>query len=211
MKNYVIAALAATMIAPAAHALTLDESQVKNVGFEPTELNATLNFDGYTGSGTVTEVKLGFRGVIDSDINISNISENEQEFSAETVSEFTYTSPVGSSIFDVGAGTGPQTIAGEDTASFNVDDDNTSGLTLTGGDITPFLSAFDVGLDTETFIRISGGGGQVAGGQNTDGFGEVTVQYFVEDPIAPIPLPAAAWMMLAALGSLFAVRRFSKT
>ncbi|MGM0660962.1 MAG: VPLPA-CTERM sorting domain-containing protein [Pseudomonadota bacterium] len=39
----------------------------------------------------------------------------------------------------------------------------------------------------------------------------MTVQYFVEDPIAPIPLPAAAWMMLAALGSLFAVRRFSKT
>ncbi|MEI4232389.1 VPLPA-CTERM sorting domain-containing protein [Roseovarius sp. D22-M7] len=196
------------MTAPAAHALTLDETQVEDVGFGPTELNATLNFDGYTGSGTVTEVRLGFRGVIESDISIFNISASPQDFSADTVTEFAYTSPAGPSVFDVAGGTGPTTIVGGGNTTFEVDGSNSSGLTVTGGGLAPFLSPFTVDLLTDTFIRISGGGGRVLGGQETEAFGEVTVEYFTDDPLAPIPLPASAFLMLAALGSFLALRRY---
>jgi hypothetical protein len=208
MKQYLIAAAVATMIAPAAHALTVDETQVEDVGFGPTELNATLNFDGYTGSGTVTEVRLGFRGVIDSDISIFNLSGSSQNFSAETVSAFSFSSPAGSSDFDVAAGTGPQPIAGGGNASFNVSGSNTGSQTVSGAGITPFLSPFTVDLETDTFIRISGGGGQVLGGQNTEAFGEVTVEYVIDDPVTIIPLPASGILMFAALGSFFAFRRY---
>lgn len=208
MKRYLIAAAVAAMVAPGAYAATVDETQIETVGFAPTELNATLNFDGYTGSGTVTEVKLGFRGVIDSDITIFNFAGTAQNFSAQTVSEFAYTSPAGSQTFDVAGATGPQTIAGGGTPSFEVEGDNSSSQTITGSGVAPFLSPFTVDLLTETFIQITGGGGQVLGGQSTQGQGVVTVEYFIDDPVVPIPLPASALLMLAALGSFVAFRRF---
>ena len=209
MKKYLLAAAAVAMMAPAAHAITVDQTDTLNVGFALTPLDETLNFDGYTGTGTVSQVNVTYSGEIDSVLSLFNLSDVSQDFSAETVTTFGYTPSAGNSTFQVSGGTGTQTIPGAGSLSFDVTGTNSSFESFTGAGVSPYLTPFSIDLDTVTLVGITGGGGNVLGGQSTQGSGQVTVEYLIEDSeeISPVPLPAAAWMLLIGLGSLWAFRR----
>ena len=209
MKKYLLAAAAVAMMAPAAHAITVDQTDTLDVGFALTPLDATLDFGGYTGTGTVSQVDVTYFGEIDSDISLFNLSGVSQDLSAETVTTFGYTSSVGNSTFQVSGGTGLQTLPGGGNLSLNVTGTNSSVQSFTGAGVDPYLTPFSIDLDTVASFGFTGNGGNVLGGQSTQGFGEVTVEYLIEDSeeISPVPLPAAAWMLLIGLGSLWAFRR----
>lgn len=210
MKKYLIAAAVATMIAPAAQALTIVDSQTRSIGFAPTELDTVFSFDGYTGSETIDYVNVTFGGAIDGSGTLLNTGANTQTAEGTTTSEFTFTSDqvnLGAvPQTTVSGSTGAQEIEAETTETFNVDGSSSGSFQPTGGDISAYLSAFDISLQTLTGINGSGGGGNVLFGQSTDAFADITVEYGV----TPIPLPAAAWMLLAGLGSLLAFRRYGK-
>ena len=206
MRKYLLAAAAVAMMAPAAHAITVDQTDTLNVGFAPTPLDATLNFGGYTGTGTVSQVDVTYSGEIDSDISLFDISGVSRDLSALTVTTFGYTSSAGNSTFQVLGGTGTQTIPGGGSLSLNVTGTNSSSESFTGADVDPYLDPFFIDLDTVTLLGITGGGDNLLTGQTTQGFGQVTVEYLIEE-ISPVPLPAAAWMLLIGLGSLWAFRR----
>ena len=206
MRKYLLAAAAVAMMAPAAHAITVDQTDTRVVGFAPTPLDATLNFGGYTGTGTVSQVDVTYSGEIDSDISLFDISGVSRDLSALTVTTFGYTSSAGNSTFQVLGGTGTQTIPGGGSLSLNVTGTNSSSESFTGADVDPYLDPFFIDLDTVTLLGITGGGDNLLVGQTTQGFGQVTVEYLIEE-ISPVPLPAAAWMLLIGLGSLWAFRR----
>jgi hypothetical protein len=206
MRKYLLAAAAVAMMAPAAHAITVGQTDTLNVGFAPTPLDATLNFGGYTGTGTVSQVDVTYSGEIDSDISLFDISGVSRDLSALTVTTFGYTSSAGNSTFQVLGGTGTQTIPGGGSLSLNVTGTNSSSESFTGADVDPYLDPFFIDLDTVTLLGITGGGDNLLTGQTTQGFGQVTVEYLIEE-ISPVPLPAAAWMLLIGLGSLWAFRR----
>ena len=206
MRKYLLAAAAVAMMAPAAHAITVGQTDTLNVGFAPTPLDATLNFGGYTGTGTVSQVNVTYSGEIDSDISLFDISGVSRDLSALTVTTFGYTSSAGNSTFQVLGGTGTQTIPGGGSLSLNVTGTNSSSESFTGADVDPYLDPFFIDLDTVTLLGITGGGDNLLVGQTTQGFGQVTVEYLIEE-ISPVPLPAAAWMLLIGLGSLWAFRR----
>ena len=206
MRKYLLAAAAVAMMAPAAHAITVGQTDTLNVGFAPTPLDATLNFGGYTGTGTVSQVNVTYSGEIDSDISLFDISGVSRDLSALTVTTFGYTSSAGNSTFQVLGGTGTQTIPGGGSLSLNVTGTNSSSESFTGADVDPYLDPFFIDLDTVTLLGITGGGDNLLTGQTTQGFGQVTVEYLIEE-ISPVPLPAAAWMLLIGLGSLWAFRR----
>ena len=206
MRKYLLAAAAVAMMAPAAHAITVGQTDTLNVGFAPTPLDATLNFGGYTGTGTVSQVDVTYSGEIDSDISLFDISGVSRDLSALTVTTFGYTSSAGNSTFQVLGGTGTQTIPGGGSLSLNVTGTNSSSESFTGADVDPYLDPFFIDLDTVTLLGITGGGDNLLVGQTTQGFGQVTVEYLIEE-ISPVPLPAAAWMLLIGLGSLWAFRR----
>ena len=206
MRKYLLAAAAVAMMAPAAHAITVDQTDTLNVGFAPTPLDATLNFGGYTGTGTVSQVDVTYSGEIDSDISLFDISGVSRDLSALTVTTFGYTSSAGNSTFQVLGGTGTQTIPGGGSLSLNVTGTNSSSESFTGADVDPYLDPFFIDLDTVTLLGITGGSDNLLTGQTTQGFGQVTVEYLIEE-ISPVPLPAAAWMLLIGLGSLWAFRR----
>ena len=209
MKKYLLAAAAVAMMAPAAHAITVDQTETLDVGFALTPLDATLDFGGYTGTGTVSQVNVTYSGEIDSVISLFNRSGVSQNFSAETITTFGYTSSVGNTSFQASGGTGLQTIPGAGNLSFDVTGTNSSVQSFTGAGLTPYLTPFSIDLDTVTSVGFTGAGGNVLIGQSTQGFGQVTVEYLIEDieEISPVPLPAAAWMLLIGLGSLWAFRR----
>ena len=206
MRKYLLAAAAVAMMAPAAHAITVGQTDTLNVGFAPTPLDATLNFGGYTGTGTVSQVDVTYSGEIDSDISLFDISGVSRDLSALTVTTFGYTSSAGNSTFQVLGGTGTQTIPGGGSLSLNVTGTNSSSESFTVADVDPYLDPFFIDLDTVTLLGITGGGDNLLTGQTTQGFGQVTVEYLIEE-ISPVPLPAAAWMLLIGLGSLWAFRR----
>ena len=206
MRKYLLAAAAVAMMAPAAHAITVDQTDTLNVGSALTPLDATLNFGGYTGTGTVSQVDVTYSGEIDSDISLFDISGVSRDLSALTVTTFGYTSSAGNSTFQVLGGTGTQTIPGGGSLSLNVTGTNSSSESFTGADVDPYLDPFFIDLDTVTLLGITGGGDNLLTGQTTQGFGQVTVEYLIEE-ISPVPLPAAAWMLLIGLGSLWAFRR----
>ena len=206
MRKYLLAAAAVAMMAPAAHAITVDQTDTRVVGFAPTPLDATLNFNGYTGTGAVSQVDVTYFGEIDSDISLLNLSDVSQDLSVETVTTFGYTSSVGNTSFQVSGGTGLQTLPGGGNLSLNVTGTNSSSESFTGADVDPYLDPFFIDLDTVTLLGITGGGDNLLVGQTTQGFGQVTVEYLIEE-ISPVPLPAAAWMLLIGLGSLWAFRR----
>ena len=206
MRKYLLAAAAVAMMAPAAHAITVGQTDTLNVGFAPTPLDATLNFGGYTGTGAVSQVDVTYSGEIDSDISLFDISGVSRDLSALTVTTFGYTSSAGNSTFQVLGGTGTQTIPGGGSLSLNVTGTNSSSESFTGADVDPYLDPFFIDLDTVTLLGITGGGDNLLVGQTTQGFGQVTVEYLIEE-ISPVPLPAAAWMLLIGLGSLWAFRR----
>ena len=206
MRKYLLAAAAVAMMAPAAHAITVDQTDTLNVGFAPTPLDATLNFGGYTGTGTVSQVDVTYSGEIDSDISLFDTSGVSRDLSALTVTTFGYTSSAGNSTFQVLGGTGTQTIPGGGSLSLNVTGTNSSSESFTGADVDPYLDPFFIDLDTVTLLGITGGSDNLLTGQTTQGFGQVTVEYLIEE-ISPVPLPAAAWMLLIGLGSLWAFRR----
>ena len=206
MRKYLLAAAAVAMMAPAAHAITVDQTDTRVVGFAPTPLDATLDFDGYTGTGAVSQVDVTYSGEIDSDISLFDISGVSRDLSALTVTTFGYTSSAGNSTFQVLGGTGTQTIPGGGSLSLNVTGTNSSSESFTGADVDPYLDPFFIDLDTVTLLGITGGGDNLLTGQTTQGFGQVTVEYLIEE-ISPVPLPAAAWMLLIGLGSLWAFRR----
>ena len=206
MRKYLLAAAAVAMMAPAAHAITVGQTDTLNVGFAPTPLDATLNFGGYTGTGTVSQVDVTYSGEIDSDISLFDISGVSRDLSALTVTTFGYTSSAGNSTFQVLGGTGTQTIPGGGSLSLNVTGTNSSSESFTGADVDPYLDPFFIDLDTVTLLGITGGSDNLLTGQTTQGFGQVTVEYLIEE-ISPVPLPAAAWMLLIGLGSLWAFRR----
>jgi hypothetical protein len=206
MRKYLLAAAAVAMMAPAAHAITVGQTDTLNVGFAPTPLDATLNFGGYTGTGTVSQVDVTYSGEIDSDISLFDISGVSRDLSALTVTTFGYTSSAGNSTFQVLGGTGTETIPGGGSLSLNVTGTNSSSESFTGADVDPYLDPFFIDLDTVTLLGITGGGDNLLTSQTTQGFGQVTVEYLIEE-ISPVPLPAAAWMLLIGLGSLWAFRR----
>jgi hypothetical protein len=206
MRKYLLAAAAVAMMAPAAHAITVGQTDTLNVGFAPTPLDATLNFGGYTGTGTVSQVDVTYSGEIDSDISLFDISGVSRDLSALTVTTFGYTSSAGNSTFQVLGGTGTETIPGGGSLSLNVTGTNSSSESFTGADVDPYLDPFFIDLDTVTLLGITGGEDNLLTGQTTQGFGQVTVEYLIEE-ISPVPLPAAAWMLLIGLGSLWAFRR----
>ena len=206
MRKYLLAAAAVAMMAPAAHAITVDQTDTRVVGFAPTPLDATLNFNGYTGTGAVSQVDVTYFGEIDSDISLFDTSGVSRDLSALTVTTFGYTSSAGNSTFQVLGGTGTQTIPGGGSLSLNVTGTNSSSESFTGADVDPYLDPFFIDLDTVTLLGITGGGDNLLTGQTTQGFGQVTVEYLIEE-ISPVPLPAAAWMLLIGLGSLWAFRR----
>jgi hypothetical protein len=206
MRKYLLAAAAVAMMAPAAHAITVGQTDTLNVGFAPTPLDATLNFGGYTGTDTVSQVDVTYSGEIDSDISLFDISGVSRDLSALTVTTFGYTSSAGNSTFQVLGGTGTETIPGGGSLSLNVTGTNSSSESFTGADVDPYLDPFFIDLDTVTLLGITGGGDNLLTGQTTQGFGQVTVEYLIEE-ISPVPLPAAAWMLLIGLGSLWAFRR----
>ena len=206
MRKYLLAAAAVAMMAPAAHAITVDQTDTLNVGSALTPLDATLDFDGYTGTGAVSQVDVTYSGEIDSDISLFDISGVSRDLSALTVTTFGYTSSAGNSTFQVLGGTGTQTIPGGGSLSLNVTGTNSSSESFTGADVDPYLDPFFIDLDTVTLLGITGGGDNLLTGQTTQGFGQVTVEYLIEE-ISPVPLPAAAWMLLIGLGSLWAFRR----
>ena len=45
--------------------------------------------------------------------------------------------------------------------------------------------------------------------ENGTNSAELTARYTVEENLAPVPLPAAAWMLLAGIGALFSRRIFA--
>lgn len=87
----------------------------------------------------------------------------------------------------------------------------TNPINAGASEFDPLTYSFDVSIGDRLFdsIWLEWTGGnlvynkQLGGGTNTMG----TSVSLSGDPLAPIPLPAAAWLLIAGIGGLFAVGR----
>lgn len=213
MKKYLIAATVATMMAPAAHALVIDQSQTLSTGLASTDVNETLNFDGYTGTGTVSAVQIFLSGVLSGNVIFTNNGSDVTDIDASATVQFRFSSDnvtfAAPPQFTASDAISDGSLAGGDSLNLVPTGALSFDETITGTDISAYLNPFVI--DFQTRSGASFFGQNIGISRDTEASGEVTVNYLVdEDAPTPIPLPAAAWMMLAALGSLFAVRRYSK-
>jgi len=210
MNRFLLSAAAVALSAGMANAaIVVAETDVRSIGFDPTELGGTLSFDGFQGAGTVVEVMVTFFGEIDGTITLTNNGGNTENFTATTNSQFFFSST------DVTVPGAPQVTASGGTAGLtSIDPDETLIIPVAGDDelmdtivgpgIVPFLSPFDIDIATLTGLTLLGGGGNLANSQSTDAFARVTVEYKIDDTPPPptIPLPASLPLLLGALGGL---------
>lgn len=216
MKKLFLTAAAVALTAGMAGAATVDETDVRSLGFSPTELGGTLSFDGYQGSGIVTEVMVTFFGEIEGEITLTNNGTRNEIFTATTNSSFLFSSP------DVTVPAAPQVTASGGTAGVtSINPGETLTIPVTGNDqlmdtivgaaIAPYLNPFAIDVATLTGLTLAGGGGNLTSSQTTDAFARVTVEYKIDDTPPPIiPLPASAWAMLAGLGALVVAKRVAR-
>lgn len=212
MNKYIIAAAALSFLAaPAAHALTIDQTDFRGIGLTPTELDTSFFFPGYTGTEAITTVLVTFGGAIDGSLTLTNGSLSSQTVQASSESAFFFTSddvvlPAPPQISASG-GTGFQSLAGESSQTFAIGGSATDMFSFTGSDVSQFLAPFTINLFTVSGFSSLGGGGNISIDQTTNASADVTVEYGFEEGMTVIPLPAAAWMLLAGLGSILAFRR----
>lgn len=107
--------------------------------------------------------------------------------------------------------------------TFNVFDgsDAVENLALSGTDsqtngfftnLSAFIGTGTIGVDagaTATSTVSGGGNANFITDFDTDASASATITYTYDEAVVPIPLPATAFLMLGALGSLLAFRRYS--
>lgn len=214
MKTYLVAATLAALTAPAAQALVIDETEHRSTGsYYPTDLDTTFSFDGYQGSGTVSEVTVTYGGdVISVYDQAVNTGADAATFSATTTSHFFFSSDdvtVPGAPLGISVGTGLVTLGAGEARMFRDNDWDSFSDTVTGPDIGGFLAPFEISVETLTGFTQLGGANSVTVDKASVALGGVRVEYKVDDDVSVAPLPAAAWMLLAGLASLLAFRRFN--
>jgi len=219
MRKYIIAAAAATMIAPAAHAATM--SQTESIGLQETDWNETLSFDQFDPSlGTLTSVVFELFGDVQGSARAENLGGSsiianlnlEAEIEA-TVGGFSgvvgFVLPAAGQDVELSAYDGESDFGG--TSGVVLDDltgSDTDSRTFTSA-LAPFIGTGSVSVDVVADASSSaGGGGNIISQFLTNASAEGTITYNYDEPVSAVPLPAAAWMLLASLGSLLAFRRY---
>lgn len=163
------------------------ETDVRSIGFGPTELGCTLSFDGFQGAGTVTEVMLTFFGEIAGQIQVTNTGVLTQNFTTTMTSDFSFSSldvtlPGAPQVSASGGLAGITAIDPFETLTVPVSGDDELMDTVTGAAIIPFLSAFDIDVATLTDLDLQGGGGNLTASQSTGAFARVTIDYKTDEP-----------------------------
>lgn len=227
MKKYFLAAIAATAIAPAAHAASVTYSD--SIPLTSTNWTQSFNLQQFDPSlGTLTSVVFNLSGVVDGTISAQNL---ESEPVTTTLNlQATITASSGSTTLGVVVPIGSEEVT-LDPFSGNILDytgsDAVNALPLNGSasvsntftsgidDLSAFIGvgSFAVNADASAQSNYTGeNGGNITliTSFKTDASSEASITYTYDEAMAPIPLPAAGWALFAALGSLVAFRRYSK-
>ena len=196
MKKYFLAAIVAAsplLAATSAHALTVSEGS-----------NLRISLQGLYDSTKSGNIELG------SQVNLSDISVGRITLNGNSVQVYQ------------GLGSGSSVdISGAFTLLSGLDNED---LTLTFSD--PDKSEFVMGESLNAFVTSGGTGSSGVVGLGTFSADPGSFSYATSsnansdlftltlsvppeeiDDVSPIPLPAAAWMLLAGIGSLWAFRR----
>lgn len=146
-----------------------------------------------------------------------DVDNNESDLVGLTSTDFTLTQPSGGSIGNFATGS---KVCGSG-CNFNGSDGNGDSIDAfdyifsvgstgsSGGGVTSFEFTVDVSsgfmLSTDTIERVGIRAQSVGVGTNPGGSAK-DLNFTAEEVMSPVPLPAAAWLMLAALGGLGALR-----
>lgn len=223
MRSYFLAAVAAAALAPSANAATISFSD----GFGPavTNWSETLSLSQFDPSlGTLTSVTFELFGTAEGVANAESLSNGpsnvtlnlgaEVEASLAGFGSLGQVIPLASQTIALSAFDGNIDFGG--TSGVALDDleadDEVSNVFVSG--LAPFIGTGNLPVIISASGNSSGSGsGNLITQFFTDAFASATITYDydeIPDEVPPIPLPAAAWMLLAALGSLVAVRRYKQ-
>ena len=219
MQKFLLATAAAALFAPAVNAATITQSE--SFASQGTDWALSASFDQFDSSlGTLDSVVFDLTG------NVTGTASAEQLGGASDVTlelDATITSDLaGFGELGVVIPAASDTIA-LDAFDGEFDFDGPSGVTfsdLSGSDTisNTFTSGLAPFIGTGSFVVPT----SAEGGSGTSGSGNVVTQFsssasadltltynYTEssDVVSPVPLPAAGWAMIAALGALGAVAR----
>lgn len=212
MRSLLLAGAATMAMAAAGHAAT--SGPFSDSVTAPTDLvDVVLSLPQFDPSlGTLASIDWEFEGSIVGTIQLTNNNQTSSLVSASTQSTFFFSGPGGQPLanFSVSGSTGPQNLAAGESSVFPVSGSDSLSGTL--GPLAAFigLGTLDVTVSTLTGILISGGGGNIASVQVTDATALFRLTYNYEEDVDVIPLPAAGWLLLTALGGLAVAGRRRK-
>lgn len=221
MKKYLIAAIAAALVAPAAHAASVSFSD--SIAMQNTNWTDSFNLSQFDPSlGTLTSVEFTLSGIVNGTASVQNLEDEAVDPTVVLSSQIT--ADLAGNQLAVVIPTGSQEVnLTAFQGTFNVFDgsDAVENLALSGTDsqtngfftnLSAFIGTGTIGVDagaTATSTVSGGGNANFITDFDTDASASATITYTYDEAVVPIPLPATAFLMLGALGSLLAFRRYS--
>ena len=205
MKKYLIAAALATMVAPAVPAATIAYETETSVNlFNSNETLSLPKFD--TSSGTLTGVDFILEAGVSGSILSSNVVGDDP---IGSILSTTTATGVNGTPVSVQAVSQPGIETGVITSRVSWAR-GTPIVTSSFGPDSFFIGngTFDFEVSSGTLSSDTAFNFQDITDKEADAGAAVVYTFDEIETPTPIPLPAAAWMLLAALGSLFAFRRF---
>jgi hypothetical protein len=204
MKTVVAGVLSTFLFASGASALTLGPlncTGVPPVGLAPTELFGNVVCPQFNIAGTLSSITINLRGDVEGDIFVQNLTDETQNGSAATQVLFNFGPLAGFTIANpfltVTASTGPISVAPGASATFPVSGTKTDSI-VNNSNLAPYIGAgtFPLHVDTNTFLLLSFGGGNVLAKQTTTAAANATITYEY-NPTTNVPEPTT----LALLGT----------
>ncbi len=176
---------------------------------ELTTATATGTFNQFDAAlGTLSSITIDLAYESISTTSLENTAAQEQRFSWDSNLAWQFEVLAGSGNFEdadptlLGTTGGFVTLASGATLDLGTTTDNgTLSLTISGGDLSSYIGAGTAGIGCNTFTTstFSGGGGNVASNQSTQASCSGDITYNFDGVTAPVPEPAAIWLIGAGL------------